>query len=261
MDFFLNERLLLAGRTLKCLLLDQSVTPDASMAEIGAQFQIVNAKGSVEVLERRPQGVETIRNSSRQFRFSAAEWESAGAPVGPSIVECRLGTRVIARRELVILAPNEYNDLLKAAEQDKIGRPAVFRSESDVGLSWSESWRDLATYLSGPYPDYLEVYWKPLDLSARDLSLLVSDAFAWISFLVNRFLFNQIFYGGEIRLERTGPREALQLISNVRANVPQPFDRDAFAEIKRLVDSLEVEGHRVALSPVGGSPSLIMVWS
>jgi hypothetical protein len=133
----------------------------------------------------------------------------------------------------------------------------------EVLRAWNRSWLDLFSYLGGPRPRHIAGRAKPIELNARELQALSTDAFAFANFHINRFLFNQVFYGGQIEFERTERRDLVEFASAIHSNGPAPkLEVGALEELQGLMSSLAIDGYRVTLDwkPSGNDARLLAAW-
>jgi hypothetical protein len=264
MDFFLNERFLRSGRTLKCLLTDPAAIA-TQKPELGASFRVVGPSQATQTLgQRRPEGLKAIPTTGKQrpLRFSAFEWTTAD-PAATNVVEALIGGDIVSRRDFVVLSSDDYQNMLKSTQSEEIQRRQVFASPPEVLNSWNQSWLDLFTYLGGPQPGHIKRRGKSLRFYAGELPILSTDAFAFANFHINRLLFNQVFYGGEIQFERTKRRDLMEFSSSIHSTGPAPrLELGALEELQGLMTSLAIDGYRVALDwqPNGNDARLLAAW-
>lgn len=251
MKFFLNERLLLSGRTLKCLLTDSEAAPEPVDVR-AAQFRVVDPNGQTRAVENRPPGLPTILEGRRGLiSFSAVQWSSENVFLGQNVAESLIDKKVVAQRDFVVLKPKEYGYLLESTEGEKIAREnRRFESVDDVRRSWRQSWRDVLSYLGGPKPEHIRWQTELQNVTQTDLEVLSVDAFAWMNFHINRFLLNRVFYGGDVQVERTSRTGASEFVARLITRTPLSSEDDIqgeLEELQRLAGSLDIDGIHVQL--------------
>jgi hypothetical protein len=248
LNFYINERVILQGRKLKCLLTD----PTARGA-IPTRSQILNAQGRVSLPAEefhppaglRPKG----ENSPPLTAYWAAEVSTAKLSTGRFTVQTA-ATQFAGSEDFVVVDRGHYDQLIKAAGSEKLRSRTPFATEAEVASSWVQTWRDLPTYFSLPRrrflrPEAILFQIKNLPLSSPELAALSREAFDWVNFHIGRFLYDQVFFGGTIDVARSERRDLVEVRLYVDANAP--LDREVPYELNAILASLVPDGYKIGV--------------
>jgi len=248
LNFYINERVILQGRKLKCLLADPS-----ARGNIPARSQILNAQGRVSLPTEEfhtPGGFQPKGdNSSPLTAYWAAEVSTAKLSPGRFTVEAAV-LQFAAREDFVVVDRRHYDQLIKAAGAEKLRSRTPFATAAQVATSLTQTWRSLPTYFSLPYrrslrPEAILFQIKNLPLSSPELAALSREAFEWVNFHIGRFLYDQVFFGGTIDVERTERRDLVEVRLYVDANAP--LDREVPYELNAILASLVPDGYKIGV--------------
>jgi len=110
-----------------------------------------------------------------------------------------------------------------------------------VVQAWLQSWCELYSYLDVVIPQHViaapPLAQNPLRLSQTTTQRLTSEAFRWVSFHINRFVFDQLFYGGVVRLQQ-GPNDAqfqIRLVLEYRVPPPDGREREHIEALRQIL--------------------------
>lgn len=150
--------------------------------------------------------------------------EAPGGSLEPGFYEAaaRMEDRLLeVRNMLVTVGRDDYHQFIRQVHGEEFVRSEKqYEQPGQVAETWREAWRDVARYLGNPAaPHIVYVIDGFEDLTANELEALSPGAMEWIAFHLQRFMFDQVFYGGTIEISRPG---AMQFLSRMTFAVSDP---------------------------------------
>jgi hypothetical protein len=100
--------------------------------------------------------------------------------------------------------------------------------------AWLESWQELYAYLGTVIPPHL--FATSVNVPPA-VAPLTAESFRWVNFHINRFAFDQLFYGGTVRLEKgsTVGQLPLRLVLQYRVKPLADPNREVFAFLQQML--------------------------
>lgn len=250
MQFFVNERFLPIGQRLKVLVLAPELrSPGDKPTDIGARLRIQGegeSQGWIEM--QRPFDIFT--DSSRLIYggspFSYGEYNTAKLAPGSYFVETYIGSTTVSRIPFAVLADDHQKELLSSVSSEHLVRKSLFEDDFQVSKTWQQAWTQVFAYLGIPTPQHIRFGFEKLKLTRGEVGLLSVEAIDWIAFHINRFIFDQVFYGGHILMQKGDREERLEFKLIVNSLIT-PLDGKIPESLVYLARSLEQDNHEVNL--------------
>jgi hypothetical protein len=248
MRFFTNDRIIPRGRVLKCLITDSGT----GARDLNAAFRLLDGELPVEGAQfRAPAGFrkqEDIPGSP----YSFGELPTTGVKPGAYALETLLQSKALARRECLIIEGDAYNKMMDSTARQGLVRQTVPRGRQELADSWLRAWSRLFNYLGSGVRYSLgapvSLFDIGFDIELRnrsDWKDICLEAADWAHFHVLRFAFNQVFFGGALKVRQTEDSSALVFEIAVSSNTPLVTRLPA--DLQPVADSLKPDGYSVGL--------------
>jgi len=263
MQFFINEQILLPGRRLKAVAIAPQQAKRASFpADLGVQFSILRDGDTmpVEKIESlgftiaRPAG-ETLSaaREDEQMRslggfppFTTAQLDTRETEPGNYAIAAHLGSQFVGQREFVVMDAKSEADFLQWLRDDKFVRQRDYEESAQVTQAWRAAWENLFRYLGNSPPTHVRWSVDDLKIDNAMLKMLSQDALEWAAFHISRFVFDDLFYGGNatVRAEQNNKLPAFVIKLRKYAGA---IAKELPRELALLLKSTEGDGIRFDL--------------
>jgi hypothetical protein len=273
MPYAVNERVLLKGRRLRFIVTEPDAArfaavddTDPNPAALETTFAILNEAGvEQQVKIERPCRPERLKRWFRWVPLSYGELDTGGVEQGMYALHTWIGpkdhTALLARSRFAVFGEEYYADFISETAEERLVRKTPFKDEAEVTQALRDSWEEVFSYLSIPAVRHIVFQISGLGLSRRTLEAAAVEPFKWTMFHVNRFIFDQLFYGGVLRVYAIDDRK-FHLGFELKAPILS-LSEELPKELYQLVDSLREDEYRVQLkwSARDEDGVLEVVWS
>jgi hypothetical protein len=195
--------------------------------------------------------------------FSTGTLPTAEMEPGAYGVAVHIASDILDQRSFVVLDDAAKAQFLGEIQKERLVRRTVFNEPFDVERCWMDAWEDVFKYLGTRPPEHVRWTVDRLEVEPARLRMLVPDALRWVAFHVGRFLFDQLFYGGDVRVRRNAAeREGLDFQLTVRSYAAGLLP-ELPEELVTLLQSLKNDDVRVTVnwSAKGDEGELHLVWA
>jgi hypothetical protein len=275
MLFALNDRFLEKGRNLKLL----TVAPELGHPmirsgshqrfELGAQFKLTDSTGrSISQPPSQKHDDEALGKWFSSIPISYSDLNTSEFNEGTYLVECSVARLPVGRATFMVLGAEKQEGFIREICDERLLDATPFRNPGEIAQAFGEAWRDLFSYLEISVVRHIFFDIQPAGFESLELAALRIEPFNWALFHVYRFIFDQLFYGGRVTIERN---EAAERLGTRRANVFKfhlssslpTISHELPRDLQQLMESLSQDECRVDLEwtqTAANAADLNMAW-
>jgi len=232
--FYINDRLFMGVRLLKCRLID----PDRG--RLVPQIRVADDSGKIQAVEVTSPNLEPDREGW------AGQFSTSGLRPGRYFLDVFVDEKNQVHYGFTVIDAVQFDSMLKMLTSDAASAPRTpFSGVAELRPRWLLLWNRVNQFLEGsrltiPFdaPEFRE---------ASGLENTCLEAFDLIGFHVLRFLVDQVFWDGAIHLDRLAGKPLLSFRFTVYAKTPVPVGAARLDEWGGLTRALNSFGYQAEI--------------